>query len=118
MERHELSVLGLSDRHMCGVSCGHRQPSCDRLPSATCRVFAIIGSLALAALSSFFLVNELSQHGISAGGPLYVAGVPFNLNAVYALTASASVAVAALAWWSSKRYPTGNLRTDKHASGT
>ena len=46
-------------------------------------VFVIAGSLALAALSSFFLMDRFSQSGISGGGPLFVAGVPLNLNAIY-----------------------------------
>ena len=66
-------------------------------------MFAIAGSLALAALSSFFLIYRFSQNGMSGSGPLYVAGVPFDLNAMYALTASGCVAVAVLTWWSFRR---------------
>ena len=60
-------------------------------------VFAIAGSLALAALSSFFLIYRF-QSGMSDGGPLYVAGVPFNLNVMYFLTAAGCAAVAAFTW--------------------
>jgi len=67
--------------------------------------FAIAGSLALSALSSFFLIDRFSQSGISGGGPLFVGGLPLNLNAIYGLTASGCAAVAALASWSSRRSP-------------
>ena len=69
-------------------------------------LFSIVGSVGLAALSSFFLVYRLSKGGISDGGPLYVAGVPFNLNVMYALTALGSAAAAAFASWDC-RNPSG-----------
>jgi hypothetical protein len=68
-------------------------------------VFVVSGSLALAALSSSFLIDQYSQSGISGGGPLFVAGVPLNLNAMYGLTALGCAAVAALALWSRKHSP-------------
>jgi hypothetical protein len=65
-------------------------------------VFVITGSLALAALSGFFLINRLTSSAMSNGGPIYVAGVPLNLSAMYALSALGCAAVAAHALWSSK----------------
>jgi hypothetical protein len=56
-------------------------------------VFATSGSLALTALSSFFLINVLS--GSAADRPLYVAGLPTNLGLMYALAAFGSAVSAA-----------------------
>jgi hypothetical protein len=68
-------------------------------------MFVIGSSVALSALSSFFLINQVFQSDISRGGPLYVDGVPLNMSAIYALSAFACAVVAAHALWSSKRSP-------------
>ena len=68
-------------------------------------VFAITGSLALAALGSLFLMKQLFQSGLAGSEPLVVAGVPLNLIAMYGLTALGSATVAALAARNSRRSP-------------
>lgn len=68
-------------------------------------VFAITGSLALAALGSLFLVKQLFQSGIAGSEPLVVAGVPLDQIAMYGLTVPGSVTVAALAARNSRRSP-------------
>jgi len=64
-------------------------------------LFVVGGSLALATLSSFLAIYQLSQTTVSGGGALYVAGIPVNLTVIYALTASGCAAAAGFARWSS-----------------
>jgi hypothetical protein len=63
-------------------------------------LFVVGGTIALAALSSFFVVYQLFQAATSASEPFYVAGVPFNLHMMYALTSAGSAATAGFARWS------------------
>ncbi len=63
-------------------------------------LFVIGGTIGLAALSGFFLVYQFSRAAGQDSGPLYVAGVPFSLNMMYALTSAGCAATAVFARWS------------------
>jgi hypothetical protein len=56
--------------------------------------FAIAGNIGLAALGSLFLVNPLFLASTPNGAPMYVAGVPVNLNTMYALATVGCAATA------------------------
>lgn len=72
-------------------------------------LFVIGGTIGLAALSGFFLVYQFSRSATPDSGPLYVAGVPFSLNMMYALTSAGCAATAGFALWS----PVGTSRRQR-----